>query len=183
LQELAAGHFFELIRSKPDEALHYIYSSYYVLLCNQVFVLLKEKQPSEDIVQEVISDLWVKKDQININQAIFPYLKRACRNRALNYIRDTKKWKNESEEIFLVIDNSINKDVELETNELQKMITSTISQLPEKCRIVFSLSRFEEMSYQEIADHLDISVKTVENHISKALKILREKVYQNSIYE
>lgn len=183
MQELAADHFFELIRSKPDEALQSIYTSYYTLLCNQVFIVLREKQASEDIVQEVISDLWVKKDLININQAIFPYLKRACRNRALNYLRDTKKWENESDEIFLVLDNNVNKDEELEILELQKMITSTISQLPEKCRIVFSLSRFEEMSYQEIADHLEISVKTVENHISKALKILREKIYQNSIYE
>jgi len=85
--------------------------------------------------------------------------------------------------MLLIFDNNINKDVELETQELQKVITLTIAQLPEKCRIVFSLSRFEDMTYQDIADHLQISIKTVENHISKALKILREKIYQNSIYE
>lgn len=183
MQELSADHFFELIRTKPEEALQSLYASYYSVLCNQVYVLLKDKEAAEDIVQEVISDLWLKKDIIVIQQTVFPYLKRACRNRALNYIRDHKKWENESEEMLLIFDNNINKDVELETQELQKVITLTIAQLPEKCRIVFSLSRFEDMTYQDIADHLQISIKTVENHISKALKILREKIYQNSIYE
>lgn len=183
MQELTADHFFELIRTEPEKALQHLYASYYNILCNQVYTLIKDTEASEDIVQEVISDVWLKKDQLTINQNVFPYLKRACRNRALNYIRDNKKWENENEEMFLVLDNNINKDEELETIELQKMITLTIAQLPEKCRIVFSLSRFEDMSYQDIADHLHISIKTVENHISKALKILREKIYQNNFIE
>ena len=60
------------------------------------------------------------------------------------------------------------------------MVCKYIDQLPQKCRLVFSLSRFEDMSYSEIADNLGISVKTVENQISKALKVLREKIFKNS---
>ncbi|MBK9567431.1 MAG: sigma-70 family RNA polymerase sigma factor [Saprospiraceae bacterium] len=62
-------------------------------------------------------------------------------------------------------------------DELQYKINKVISNLPEKCRLVFVLSRFEEMSYSDISKELDISVKTVENHISKALKVLRENIY------
>ncbi len=183
MQELTADHFFQLIRTKPDKALQNLYVSYYSALCNQVFILLKDRDASEDIVQEVISDMWEKKDAIIVSQSIFPYLKRACRNRALNHIRDHKRWENENEEMLLVQDHAANKDMELETQELDELISESIAQLPEKCRIVFSLSRFESMSYQEIATHLDISVKTVENHISKALRILREKIYEINVNE
>ncbi len=64
----------------------------------------------------------------------------------------------------------------IEIKELQDVINHTIDQLPEKCRIVFMLSRFEDYSYQQIADELEISIKTVENQISKALKRLRKAV-------
>ena len=76
------------------------------------------------------------------------------------------------------MDIGFTSDHYMEAEELQKKINDIITELPEKCGLVFSLSRFEEMSYADISKQLDISVKTVEHHISKALRILRENIFK-----
>lgn len=157
-----------------------LYQKYYNILCSQVFHILKDRIVTEDIVQEVFAEIWKKREELNINQSIEGYLKRACRNRSLNYIRDNKiKWEDDSQLINLQ-DSTVSTVDKLSVIELEKEIKEGVMTLPEKCGIVFSLSRYEEMSYLEIAQELGISVKTVENQISKALKILREKIYVNS---
>ena len=84
---------------------------------------------------------------------------------------------DENEEAIIDIEsNTINGQQEMERDELEQRIHDCIDALPPKCKLVFSLSRFENMSYQEIADHLEISIKTVENQISKALRILRNSI-------
>lgn len=75
-------------------------------------------------------------------------------------------------------DNGFTSDQYIDAEDLNQKIQEVIAELPEKCGIVFSLSRFEEMSYADIAVELNISVKTVEHHISKALRILREKIFK-----
>ena len=151
--------------SSPEKALEYIYDNYYEMMCNLVYRIIKDSAVSEDIVQDVFLEIWRKRDEIFINSSIEAYLRRSCRNKTLNYIRSNNvHWEDESEQY-------------LAADELQYKINKVISNLPEKCRLVFALSRFEEMSYSDISKELDISVKTVENHISKALKVLRENIY------
>lgn len=167
-----------LNRASTISVLESIYRDYYEGLCRQVYILVRDANISEDIVQEVIVEIWNKKDQLNIQQSLEAYLKRACKNRALNYLRDQKvKWEDESE-LFLVEDSNISSEQQMTYEELEQEICFCIDHLPEKCKLVFTLSRFEDMSYLEIADNLGISVKTVENQISKALRILREKIYK-----
>jgi len=180
VQVLSTDEFSDLIRNNPDEALQNLYKHYYNLLCNQVFLIIKDKSTAEDIVQDVFYEIWKKRETLNINQSLLAYLKRACRNRTLNYIRDNNiKWEDETKLIDLQ-DSSVSSDEAISTAELSNRINAVIAQLPEKCGIIFSLSRFEEMSYNEIAVSLNISIKTVENQISKALKILREKIFKNN---
>lgn len=183
MQALNTDHFLFLIRTNPEEALQNMYKNYYSMLCNQVFQILKDRSSAEDIVQDVFYEIWKKKDTLNINQSLVAYLKRACRNRTLNYIRDNNlKWEDETTLMDLQ-DSGINSDDIMTTEELNTTIQTIIAQLPEKCGVIFSLSRYEDMSYNEIATSLDISVKTVENQISKALRILREKIYKNKYDE
>lgn len=179
MQTLDTDTFIYLIRTNPDIALREMYDNYYALLCNQIFMILKDRDAAEDIVQDVFYSIWCNRDKISINQSFELYLRKACRNRTLNYIRDYhKRWEDDSilEEVF---DTELNSDELLTMGELNTLIHEQISRLPKKCGVIFSLSRFEEMSYQDIADSLNISVKTVENQISKALRILREKIYKN----
>jgi RNA polymerase sigma-70 factor (ECF subfamily) len=178
LQILNTEDFSLLIKTDPDKALKSLYVSYYTLLCNQVYTILKDRVAAEDIVQEVFFEVWKKREELNIHQSIFAYLKRACRNRTLNYIRDNNvKWEDD----MVLIDQQdagFTTDQYMSAEELNLKINDAIAGLPEKCGVIFSLSRFEEMSYNDIANQLNISVKTVENQISKALKILREKIYK-----
>lgn len=163
--------------SSPEKALEYIYDNYYEMMCNLVYRIIKDSAVSEDIVQDVFLEIWRKRDEIFINSSIEAYLRRSCRNKTLNYIRSNNvHWEDESE-LYEQIDTGFTAEQYLAADELQYKINKVISNLPEKCRLVFVLSRFEEMSYSDISKELDISVKTVENHISKALKVLRENIY------
>lgn len=169
-----------LIKSDPNKALEIMYSEYYSMLCNKVNVILKDRVATEDIVQEVFYEVWKKKDILVVQTSMSAYLSRACRNRTLNYIRDNKvKWEDESL-LENQLDTGFTSEEYLNAEDLNIEIQNIISEMPEKCGIVFSLSRYEDMSYADISAELKISVKTVESQISKALRILRKKIYKKS---
>lgn len=179
-KELVSYDFSVLLRDNPERALHALYENYYALLCLQVMAILKDKSISEDIVQEVFFEIWKKRDELVFQQSIDGYLKRACRNRTLNYLRDNNvKWVDDST-LDELEDPGFSLIEHLTAEELNIKINNIIADLPDKCGIVFSLSRFEDLSYAEIAKELSISLKTVENQISKALKILRKEIYKKT---
>jgi RNA polymerase sigma-70 factor, ECF subfamily len=180
LQLIDTEQFSFLIKSNPEAALQQMYSKYYGILCNQVYLILKDAVTAEDIVQDVFFEVWKKKDDLNIQHSVIAYLIRACRNKTLNYIRDNNQRWEEDVVLSEMENQEFTLDQILSAEELNIIINDTIAKLPKKCAIVFSLSRFEDMSYSDIALNLNISVKTVENQISKALKILRENIYKNS---
>jgi RNA polymerase sigma-70 factor (ECF subfamily) len=125
-------------------------------------------------VQEVFFALWQKKESIDLSKPVRSYLTTSVRNKCLNYLRDHKKFSEsilESEEKQIKSDHK--QPDRLIEEELRKKINSSIEELPAKCREVFLLSRYENLKYQEIADRLHISVKTVETQMSKALQHLR----------
>ncbi|MFT4761659.1 MAG: RNA polymerase sigma-70 factor (ECF subfamily) [Paraglaciecola sp.] len=162
-----------LLPVNGDKAMELLFKKYYTFLCRVLIRVIPNENTAEDLAQDVLLDIWRKRDTINISVSLKAYLRRAARNKALNYIRDRKiRWEadeNQPEmESTMIGANQI-----LEAEELQQLINRSINQLPERCRLIFSLSRFEDMTYQEIADELTISIKTVENQISKALKLLR----------
>ena len=150
----------------------------YARVCQVVYKYIRDAGKVEDLAQEIFTELWVKRDSIQIHTSLDAYLRRMAVSRALNYIRDTKKhnWDEldaGSEELQQSHYQEASALLQLEESELKALIDEAISKLPEKCRIVFLMSRQEEMSYTEISQQLDISIKTVENQIGKALKLLR----------
>ncbi len=165
-----------LLKTNGQKAMEIIYNQYYNYLCHATYKILNDSVATEDIVQDVLMEIWKKKDKLDITISLKAYLRRASINKALNHLRG-KKMKFEDDdsytETFVDTDDSQEK---LEYLELSEVINKAIESLPEKCRLVFSMSRFESMTYQEISDKLEISIKTVENQISKALRILRSRV-------
>ena len=167
----------DLLSKGDQKFIDLLFDKYYTYLCNVVYRVINDADYAEDIAQEIFTDIWRKRESINIQTSLRAYLRRASVNRSLNHIRKQRMKFDENEEAIIDIEsNTIDGQQELEKDELEQRIHDCINGLPPKCKLVFSLSRFENMSYQEIADHLEISIKTVENQISKALRILRNSI-------
>jgi RNA polymerase sigma-70 factor (ECF subfamily) len=164
----------DLLKTSTEKAFERIYELYYESLCNVSYKLVLDKDSAEDVVQEVLLEFYNKRNEINITSSIFAYLKRAVYNRSLNFIKQNSK-NTDGEDALIDISTGLRSVEEnMISDEGLTNINRIVETLPEKCRYVFALSRYEEKSYAEIAEIMDISVKTVENQISKALKVLRE---------
>ena len=140
---------------------------------------VKEEEEAKEIVQEAFINLWEKRESINPEREVKSYLSASVRNRCLNYLRDNKRFDGKLLSLGGPLPIPSNDDHnQIEFRELSHQIQYAIDELPEKCREIFRLNRFEQMKYQQIADHLRISVKTVETQMSKALAHLRSRVKQ-----
>jgi RNA polymerase sigma-70 factor (ECF subfamily) len=135
--------------------------------------ILGDEDDAREVVHQVFISIWEKRQEIDLSASMKSYLFTSVHNRSLNVIRDRKKFSSAE-----VPDVAGEWDVSsvIESMELEEKILAVIRTLPEKCREVFEMSRFDGLKYSEIAKKLNISVKTVENQMSKALKILREKL-------
>ena len=173
--------------SNIEESLHHnfriFFDKHYQRLCSYAFSFLKEEESCEDIVQDIFIKIWLnRRDLIGTDQLKF-YVFSAVRNNCLTRLQKNKKYRivemNEEEE-GEEINTSL--DPEEATAEPTTLIAKALDQLPPKCREVFLLSRISNLSYLQIADTLGISIKTVENQMGKALKILRVFARENRIY-
>ncbi len=132
---------------------------------------------AKEIVQDSFINLWEKRQSIDISKSVKSYLTTSIRNKCLNYLRDTKKFNTD-----IILSDVLFQEVNFEQSdkliekELSNRINNAIDKLPEKCKEIFVLNRFENLKYKEIAVKFNISIKTVETQISKALKHLREKL-------
>jgi len=147
----------------------------YRLLCATSYRIVQDKDIAEDIVQDVFFKLWEKREVLIINTSLKAYLFQSTINQSLNYIRKYKNaLKRESAYGEDTASHSNFVEQAMALKEIGSRIDTAMNALPEACRTVFVLSRYEQLSYKQIAVKLDISVKTVENHMVKALKHLRK---------
>jgi RNA polymerase sigma-70 factor (ECF subfamily) len=153
------------------------FRAYYQPLCNYAFTFVQDRDEAEEIVQTTFLSVWEKRETLEIRTSLKSYLYAMVRNTCLNAIKHEKiKQKHAGEE--LAVGERANESVaeRVLSNELEEQIYLSMEKLPAQCRLIFKLSRFEELKYAEIADQLNISIKTVENQIGKALKIMREEL-------
>jgi RNA polymerase sigma-70 factor, ECF subfamily len=157
-----------------------LFRSEYKGLCFFAQMYVKDGEAAREIVQEAFMGLWENRETIDISRNVRAYLTTGIRNKCLNYLRDNKKFHNNILEIENLPANYEQYDLtdsdHLTEQELHTSIQTAISELPEKCREVFLLSRNENLKYREISDKLGISVKTVEAQMSKALQYLRTRL-------
>jgi len=147
-----------------------MFKTYFSTLCYFAQKYIPDLDACKEIVHNIFVVIWEKRVEFDFEKPAKSYLFTSVYNRCMNYIRDKKKFTNESEISTNL--STINQD-HLESAEIESRIWEAINSLPEKCREIFLLNRFEEKKYAEIAQELKISVKTVEAQISKALKTLR----------
>ena len=164
---------FEEIRKEGEVAFNKAFDLYYAPLCFYANKILFDFDLSRSVVQQVFVDLWIKRDRLRID-SLKSYLYQSVRNAALDILKHKKA---ESKYLSSLENEEPGHSTDLiEEAELADRINRAIQNLPEKCREIFVLCRFEELKYAEIADKLNISVKTVEMQISIALKKLRNEL-------
>ena len=162
------------IRSGDKKVFEKLFKDQYPILCGYARKYLDDVDQAEEVVQEMFFNFWQKKEKLEINTSIEAYLFRSVRNSCLNYLKHLKI----REEHRLATNHEIRKkEQEIHDNvvalELQQRIEDVIEKLPQERRKIFKMSRYEDLKYKEIAAKLDISIKTVEAQMGKALKYLR----------
>ena len=150
-----------------------LFRDYFTPLMAFTRKILVDEDDAREVVHQVFINLWEKRKELDLSTSLKSYLFTSVHNRSLNLIRDRKKF---SAEEVPEMAGEWDVSVQIESMELEEKIKEAIDLLPEKCREVFELNRFEGLKYREIAEKLGISIKTVENQMSKALKILREQL-------
>ena len=161
------------------KAFEIVFKLHYVKLTLFANKLLNDINVSEEIVSESLTFLWEKRDVIVFSTSVTAYLYKMVQNKCLNYI---KRQKIENEYVTYLFRNKLLDEIpEHDTNpynekELAKQIRLAIDTLPEKCKLVFEMSRFEYLKNKEIAQRLNISQNTVERHITIALERLRKSL-------
>lgn len=172
-QELLAG-----IQQGDEQAFTLLYKRYYLPLCKKAFQRIPSIALVEEIVQDVFVNFWKKAASLDTNGNIKAYLYATLRNKILHELRTEatrsfyrKKW--EALTRTKVAAQSLNW---MYARETEAKIDQVVTALSPQCREAFRLSRFEHLSYKEIAERMHLSVNTVEKHVSKALRILREEL-------
>ena len=156
------------------KAFEKVFHAYYRPLANFAFQYLQDHDEAEEIVQEAFSAIWQKREGLEIKTNLRSYLYGAVRNGCLNNLKHQKVIQNH--EVYAMGQAEEDASDTLELDELQSMIDAALDQLPEKCRQIFEMSRYDGMKYTEIADELGISIKTVETQMSRALKVMRREL-------
>lgn len=167
----------EALHKSDENVFEQVFRLHYQRLCNYAAGIVADTDEAEEVVQQLFVNVWEKRMTLEITLSLKSYLYRAVHNACLNKLKQQKVRKLYADEHIKNSDEAYEHTSQtIVKTELEKQIHTAINTLPEQCRMVFKLSRFEEMKYAEIATHLGISVKTVENHMGKALRIMREQL-------
>lgn len=172
----------EQLRQGKERAYKFLYDQHYQILCHVASQYVKDDFLAETIVGDVIFHLWNVRQSLDITTSIRSYLMQSVRNRCMDYLKSQYNQRELAMSSPGLLDfpviNYIKGDDyplgRLLEQELEGEIMKAIGRLPDECRRVFRLSRFEERKYEEIAKELNISVNTVKYHIKRALALLHE---------
>lgn len=165
----------DLIRTDDRGAFTELYNRYWDKTYAVALHRLDDEHEAEEVVQEVFLSIWLRRATLQLTHTVATYLAVAVKYKVINHL--AKQYRRQLQHDELTMTSPIVADSTadwLHEKELRQLLEKTVSQLPEKCRIVFLLSRDENKTYAEIAAELNISQKTVEAHMSKALRELRE---------
>lgn len=156
------------------KAFENIYNLYWERLYAVAYNRLRSQEAAEEILQDLFSDLWQRRASLHVKSSLCFYLQAALKYKILNYLNARsyrQAYSQEHPEYHQAPDNSTQEILDFE--ELYEKLVAGIEKLPEKCKLIFKMSREKQMSSKEIAEELSISPRTAETHIHNALKVLK----------
>lgn len=161
------------LKINNESEFNHLFNLHYQELCRIVMPIIHDKAITEDIVQDVFVKLWIRRDELEINTTHKGYLYKSVVYRALDHLRKVKTNNKASEELrYSGINHHNNTDERVREKEVMDAINKGMEQMTDNMKVIFQLSRFSELKNKEIAEELNISIKTVESNMSKALKIM-----------
>ena len=167
----------ELIRDGDEYAFELLFREYYGQLTRFTWRYVKSKAVAEGLVQDIFSDIWENREELELSGSIRPYLYKVVRNHSLNYIKHQEvkqkydpQWMDQKETPMIHYRD------EKREEQIRQAIEKAVEELPERSKMTYKLHRHDGLTYQEIAEVMDVSVKTVESQMTRTLKILREKL-------
>jgi len=167
---------FEKIKKGDEKAFERLFHNHYGHLCLFAEHFVRNHTEAEEIVQDIFVRLWENRKRIIIATSVKNYLFRSVKNRCLNFLQHKKIETRYAEKLLSEAEQNIPDDTDFIESGLLRKIEESISSMPEKRQEIFRLSREEGLKYREIAEKLDISIKTVETHMGLAIKTLRNKL-------
>lgn len=167
---------FERIKNGDEKAFELLFHKYYGHLCLYAAKIIGDDTSAEEIVQDLFVKIWEKRQQLIIETSINNYLFRSVKNLCINLIQHNKTKSKHAKNVLSETESNFSDDDNYPEIDLALKIEESINSLPEKRKEIFRLSRHEGLKYQEIAEKLNISIKTVETQMSLAIKTLRDKL-------
>lgn len=171
-----------LVRDDDEAAFRALFDRYYTLLTNIADRYVDDAHIAENIAQDVFIKLWDKRKNLAIHFSVKQYICKAAVNMSINHLRKQKRLgiilSEDTDEAQFAQQSLADDDQRKEQESLENKLWEAIKKLPDRCRLVFTMHRIDGLSHKEIAEELDISTKTIENQITKAMKVLKE-VFNN----
>lgn len=168
------------LRTGDHAAFTEIYNRYWEKLADAAFQRLRSREDAEEVVQEVFVSLYIRREDISPKSTLEAYLKTALKFKVIDAYRAQQLHYTHIDKLIEEASlQPLAADDQLDIKELKKRVREAAERLPEKCREVFIMSRYEQLSHQEIADRTGIAVSTVKKHLHRAMEILREEFKGN----
>jgi RNA polymerase sigma-70 factor (ECF subfamily) len=164
------------LRDGDTSAFDAIFRAWYAPIVRMVEGMLRERAVAEEIAQDVLLELWRRRESLSADGSPQAYLFQAARNRALNHLRHLRVEERGETQAARELTLPASPDRALAEAEIDGAIRSAVASLPPRCREVFELSRVHGLKYAEIAQTLGVSVKAVEAQMGKALRVMRERL-------
>ena len=166
------------LKNGDHAAMQDIYSRYWEEVLDSAYKRVRDEEIAQDITQEIFISVWENRQRLIIESSLSAYFKGAVKFKVINYFKSSIVKEKHKEDIALLIGTQTEASAEsmLMLKDFNQQIDNALLDLPEKMRIIFSMSRKQEKSIQEIAAELNLSVQTVKNQITAAMKLLRKKL-------
>ena len=176
---------FNLVKEGNKNAFEKLFRLYYASICRFIFSYIKDTDSSEEIAQDLFIYFWENAPQMDIKTSLKAYLFTSAKNFSLNYIKKSKtrqKYHDAAQEAIQDEDEKISAE---SVRTFKILLKQALKTLPEKCREIFELSKYEGLTYEEISVFLRLSQKTVENQMGIALRKIRDwmQPYVDQIYD